>query len=129
MNKVILMGRLTNDPELRHTTSNVAVTNFRLAVNRRFQKDVADFIDVVAWRQTAEFVSNYFRKGMRAAVCGNIQSREWEDKDGKKRHVLEVIAEEIYFADSKKETVSQQDGMQVMTDMDVQTNDGDELPF
>ncbi|MGI6031195.1 MAG: single-stranded DNA-binding protein [Eubacteriales bacterium] len=106
MNKAILMGRLVADPELRHTPNNVAVTSFRLAVNRRFQRDTADFIDIVAWRQTAEFVSNYFRKGMQVAVVGSIQTRTWKDKDGNNRYATEVVADEAYFADSKREAAA-----------------------
>lgn len=103
MNKAILMGRLTADPELRHTPNNVAVTSFRLAVPRRFQRDMTDFIDIVCWRQNAEFVANYFKKGMQVAVVGSIQVRSWKDKDGNNRYTTEVVADETYFADSKRE--------------------------
>ena len=106
MNKVVLMGRLTKEPEMRATQSNTAVCSFSLAVNRRFKQEGqpdADFINVVAWAKTAEFVSKYFTKGQQVGVIGRIQTRNYDDKDGKKVYVTEVIAEEVYFADSKKE--------------------------
>jgi len=105
MNKATLMGRLTADPELRHTANNTAVTSFTLAVNRRFSKDrdaEADFIDIVAWSATAEFVAKYFKKGLQVAVCGRIQNRSWKDKDGNNRRTTEIIADEVFFADSKR---------------------------
>ena len=107
MNKVILMGRLTRDPETRFTQgNNTAVCSFSLAVNRRFKQEGqpdADFINVTAWAKTAEFVSKYFTKGQQVGVIGRMQTRNYDDKDGKKVYVTEVIAEEVYFADSKKE--------------------------
>lgn len=106
MNKVVLMGRLTKEPEMRATQSNTAVCSFSLAVNRRFKQEGqpdADFINVTAWAKTAEFVSKYFTKGQQVAVIGRIQTRNYDDKDGKKIYVTEVVAEEVYFADSKKE--------------------------
>ena len=107
MNKVILMGRLTRDPEMRFTQgNNTAVCSFGLAVNRRFKQEGqpdADFINVVAWSKTAEFVGKYFTKGQQVAVIGRLNTRDYTDKDGKKVFVTEVVAEEVYFADSKKE--------------------------
>jgi single-strand DNA-binding protein len=108
MNKVILMGRLTRDPEVRYTTTNnTLVASFSIAVNRRFSKQgeerQADFINIVAWDKTGEFCSKYFKKGMQVAVVGRIQTRNYDDKDGKKVYVTEVVAEETYFADSKRE--------------------------
>ena len=107
MNKVILMGRLVADPELRTTPSGLSVTTIRIAVNRRFAKQgdpvTADFFDVVCWRQTAEFVAKYFTKGRQIAVVGSLQTRKWQDKDGNNRYVTEVVADEVYFADSKKD--------------------------
>lgn len=102
------MGRLTKDPEVRYTqTSNIMVTSFTLAVNRRIvmkgQERQADFLPIVAWNKTAEFVAKYFKKGQQVAVIGRIETRNYDDKDGKKVYVTEVIAEEVYFADSKKE--------------------------
>lgn len=102
LNKVILMGRLTADPELKHTPSSIAVCSFTIAVNRSFSKDETDFIDVVAWRNTAEFVAKYFTKGQQMALCGRLQTRMWEDKSGNKRKSTEVVADEVHFADSKK---------------------------
>ncbi len=107
MNQIVLMGRLTRDPELRHTQTGTAVSSFSLAVDRGFaSKDggdrQTDFIDIVAWRNTAEFVSKYFTKGQMAAVSGRLQIRDWTDKDGNKRRSAEVIAENVYFTDSKK---------------------------
>lgn len=105
MNVVCLLGRLTADPELRHTPNQVAVTNFSLAVDRRFasqgQERQTDFINIVAWRQTAEFVTKYFRKGQRMAVQGSLQTRQYTDKDGNKRTAFDVVADNVYFAESK----------------------------
>ena len=105
LNKAILMGRLTADPELRHTQSNIPVTSFTLAVDRTFGQDKqTDFLDIVAWRNTAEVVSKWFRKGMLVAVSGRIQTRTWEDKQGNKRKSVEVVADEAFFAESKKDS-------------------------
>lgn len=114
MNKVSLIGRLTKDVEVRYTqTNNTMVASFTLAVNRRFKKEGqpdADFINIVAWNKTAEFVSKYFKKGQQVAVVGRIQTRTWEDEHGQKRYVTEVVAEEVYFADSNKESKEEQHG-------------------
>lgn len=105
MNKVCLIGRLTKDPETRYTqTNNTLVACFTVAVNRRFAKEgeeQADFINVMAWSKVGEFVSKYFKKGKQIGIVGRIQTRNWEDKDGNKKYATEVIAEEVYFADSK----------------------------
>ena len=111
LNQIVIMGRLTRDPELRRTGSGIAVTSFTLAVDRDFSgKDSGeketDFIDCVAWRQTGEFVSKYFAKGRMAVVTGRLQIRGWTDKDGNKRRTAEVIADSVYFGDSKKESDS-----------------------
>ena len=108
MNKVVLMGRLTRDPEVRYTsTNNTLVASFSLAVNRRFAKPgeerQADFINITAWDKTGEFCSKYFKKGQQVGVIGRIQTRNYDDKDGKKVYVTEIVAEEAYFADSKRE--------------------------
>lgn len=107
LNKSILMGRLTRDPELRYTQSNVPVVSFTLAVDRVYKKDNdavnCDFIDIVAWRGTAEFVSKWFRKGQLVAVSGRIQTKNWKDKDGNNRTAVEVVADEVFFAESKKD--------------------------
>ena len=109
LNKIFLMGRLTRDPELRHTQTGTAVASFTLAVDRDFKdrstgERGTDFINVVAWRQTGEFVSRYFTKGRMAVVEGRLQMRDWTDKDGNKRTAAEVVADNVYFGDSKKES-------------------------
>ena len=107
LNKVFIMGRLTRDPELRRTQSGTAVTSFSLAVDRDFKSQSGeketDFIDVVAWRSTAEYVAKYFTKGRMAVVEGRLQIREWKDKDGNNRRSAEVVADNIYFGDSKRD--------------------------
>ena len=108
LNKIFLMGRLTRDPELRRTQTGTPVASFSLAVDRDFKdkttgERTTDFIDVVAWRQTAEFVSRYFTKGRMAVVEGRLQIRDWTDKEGGKRRSAEVIADNIYFGDSKRD--------------------------
>ena len=108
LNKIILMGRLTRDPELRRTQSGTAVTSFSLAVDRDFKSQSGeketDFIDIVAWRNTAEFVNKYFSKGRMAVVEGRLQIRDWTDRDGGKRRSAEVIADNVYFGDSKRDS-------------------------
>ena len=106
LNRITLMGRLTRDPELRHTGSGIAVASFTLAVDRDFKnqdgKKECDFIDIVAWRGTGEFVSKYFDKGSMAVVSGRLQIRNWTDNEGNKRRSAEVIADNIYFGSSKR---------------------------
>ena len=108
LNHIVIMGRLTRDPELRRTGSGIAVASFTVAVDRDFggrdggEKET-DFIDCVAWRQTGEFVSKYFTKGRMAVVAGRLQIRNWTDKDGNKRRTAEVIADNVYFGDSKRD--------------------------
>lgn len=107
LNHIVLMGRLTRDPELRYTQSQVPVASFRLAVDRDFggrdgSERQTDFIDIVAWRSTAEFVSKYFTKGSMAAVSGRLQIREWTDREGGKRTTAEVVADNVYFGESKR---------------------------
>jgi single-strand DNA-binding protein len=108
LNKIFLMGRLTRDPELRRTQSGTAVTSFSLAVDRDFKSQSGeketDFIDIVAWRSTAEFVSKYFTKGRMAVIHGRLQMRKWQDKNGNNRISAEVVADQVYFGDSKKES-------------------------
>ena len=108
LNRIILMGRLTRDPELRHTQTGTPMASFSLAVDRDFKDKTTgekstDFIDIVAWRQTAEFVSRYFTKGRLAVVEGRLQLRDWADRDGNKRRSAEVVAENVYFGDSKRD--------------------------
>lgn len=111
LNHITIMGRLTRDPELRRTGSGVAVASFTVAVDRDFGKNEngekeTDFIDCVAWRNTAEFVSKYATKGRMVAVSGRLQIRSWTDKDGNKRRTAEVVADNVYFGDSKREESS-----------------------
>ena len=108
LNHIVIMGRLTRDPELRRTGSGVAVASFTVAVDRDFgNRDngerETDFIDCVAWRQTGEFVSKYFTKGRMAVVSGRLQIRSWTDKEGSKRRTAEVVADNVYFGDSKRD--------------------------
>ena len=108
INNAVIMGRLVADPELRTTGSGISVTSFTVAVDRRFvrqgEERQADFIDIIAWRQTAEFVSKYFRKGSMIAVQGSIQTRNYEDKQGNKRTAVEVVADNVSFCGSKAES-------------------------
>ena len=108
LNKIIIMGRLTRDPELRRTQSGTAVTSFSIACDRDFKSQSGeketDFIDVVAWRTTAEFVSKYFAKGRMAVVEGRLQIRDWTDREGVKRRSAEVVADNVYFGDSKRDS-------------------------
>jgi single-strand DNA-binding protein len=111
LNKVVLAGRLTGDPELKQTATGISVLSFTLAVNRRFASKAgeqaesqADFITVVAWRQTAEFISKYFRKGSAICVTGSIQTRNWQDQQGNRRYATEVVADEAMFVDSRNES-------------------------
>ena len=112
LNKIFLQGRLVADPELRHTQSGVAVATFRMAVDRDIKdretgERKADFINIVAWRSTAEFVSRFFTKGRMAIVEGRLQVREYTDRDGNRRYATEVVADNIYFGDSKRDSDSQ----------------------
>ena len=108
LNDVVIMGRLTRDPELRRTQNGTSVASFTLAVDRDYKPDggerECDFFDCVAWRGTGEFVSKYFSKGRMAIVSGRLQTRSWTDKDGGKRKSVEIVADNVYFGDSKKDT-------------------------
>lgn len=139
MNKVILMGRLTKEIDCRYTqTSNTLVASFNLAVNRRFVKSgeerQADFINIVAWGKLGEFCSKYFKKGQQVGIIGRLQTRTWEDDNGVKHYVTEVVAEEAYFADSKRDDAAQNDPFTDSSgnttegnDFEIQSND--DLPF
>ena len=142
LNCAILMGRLVADPELKTTTNNISVTSFRIAVDRAYQKQgeerQADFIDIVAWRQTADFVTRYFRKGSMIAVQGSIQTRSYEDKQGNKRTAVEVVADSVSFCGSKAEQGSTAPAFPPVVaaqtpsaniNMSVEDDDDDELPF
>lgn len=128
LNHIILMGRLTRDPELRRTTTDTPVSSFTLAVDRDYSKNdgKVDFIDIVAWRQTAEFVQRYFKKGRMAVVEGRLQIREWNDKEGNKRRIAEVVADKIYFGDSKKSDDTRSVKNEGFSEID---DDDDDLPF
>ena len=103
MNKVMLLGRLTKDPEIRITENGRVLATFTLAVNRKYEKDVADFLPIITFGKTAEFTEKWLKKGMQIIVVGRIQVRKWETKEGENRYSTEIIAEEVEFADSKKE--------------------------
>ena len=142
MNKVILMGRLTRDPEVRYTqTNNTLVASFSLAVNRRFARQgeerQADFINIVAWSKLGEFCSKYFKKGQQVAVIGRLQTRTWDDDQGVKHYVTEVVAEEAYFAEGRRDTEANSTSFEntvgnaqpgsMGADFEVSSND--DLPF
>lgn len=131
LNKIFLMGRLTRDPELRRTQSGTAVASFSLAVDRDYKDQdgqrETDFVDIVAWRSTAEFVSKYFSKGRMAVVEGRLQVRLWTDKDGNKRRTTEVVADNVYFGDSKR--VSDSDTSPAPDFREVPPEEKGELPF
>ncbi|MDP4177944.1 MAG: single-stranded DNA-binding protein [Bacillota bacterium] len=149
MNKVVLIGRLTKDPELKYTPgTGTAVATFTLAIDRRFSKDgqkEADFISIVAWSKTAELVANYMKKGSQVGVSGRIQSRTYDAKDGTKRYITEVVADEIQFLDSKRDSSYQsfQGGDRQVAatntgssndfpypdDTDMTPLEGDDIPF
>ena len=124
LNRIDLMGRLTADPELRRTNNGKAVTSFTLAVDRDFGDKETDFIECVAWQNTAEFVSKYFTKGRMAVVSGRLQIRSWNDKDGNKRKTAEVVADNVYFGDSKKDSAPS-----IPSDFSVIHDDDSHLPF
>lgn len=131
LNHVVLLGHLTRDPELRTTNSGVSVATFSLAVDRAY-KDASgergvDFIDIVAWRNTAEFAARYFQKGQLAAVEGRLQIRDWTDMDGHKRRVAEIIAQNIYFAGQKPQAQAGAEHAGEFAPIDG--DDGEELPF
>ena len=141
LNKIFIMGRLTRDPELRRTQNGTAVAGFALAVDRDYKNadgtKETDFIEVVAWRSSAEFVSKYFAKGRMAVVEGRLQIRDWQDKDGNKRRNAEVVADNVYFGDSKKEGDSSGGYKAAGKAVDVEPDTGDfaeveddgDLPF
>lgn len=137
LNKVFIMGRMTRDPELRRTNSGTAVTSFTLAVDRDFKNadgtKETDFIDCVAWRSTAEFAAKYFTKGRMAVVEGKLQIRDWQDKDGNKRRNAEVIADNVYFGDSRSDNGGHQAVKAPVNvdaeDFDEVEDDDSDLPF
>lgn len=137
LNHITIMGRLTRDPELRKTGTGVSVASFTIACDRDFadkqtnQKET-DFVDIVAWKNTADFVSKYFTKGRMAVVSGRLQIRSWNDKDGNKRKTAEIIADNIYFGDSKSESTTSDFSISENVQMggfDVLTDNDEGLPF
>lgn len=127
MNNVSLVGRITKEVEVRYTANNTAVSNFTIAVDRRFKKEgqpEADFIPIVTWGKTAEFCGKYFKKGLRIWVTGSIQTRSWDDNDGKKHYATEVIADAVGFADGKSEA-----GNNNVPQQHAPENGEDDLPF
>ena len=133
LNVTVLMGRMVSDPELRHTSSDTAVTSFTIAVDKSYQKSgadrQADFIDIVAWRNTAEFVCKYFRKGQLVAIQGSIQTRIYQDKDGNKRKVFEIVADNVNFAESKKDSGAGSRAETAGQRPDVGPDDYEEMPL
>ena len=133
LNRIIVMGRMTRDPELRRTGSGTAVVSFSLAVDRDFKSQSGeketDFIDVVAWRNTAEFVSKYFSKGRMAVVEGRLQLRDWTDKDGNKRRTAEIVADSVYFGDSKRDGGDNPDYAPASSSGFAEIEDDGNLPF
>ena len=123
LNRITIMGRLVRDPELKYTASNTPVTSFTLAVDRDFGEKKTEFIDCVAWKQTAEFVCNYFHKGSLAVASGRLQLRDWEDQNGNKRRNAEVVVDSIYFGESKRT------GDSKPTFTELSNEDDGELPF
>ena len=145
MNKVILIGRLTRDPEVRYTqANNTMVASFSLAVNRRFAREgdgqTADFLNCVAWSKTGEFISKYFKKGQQVGVVGRIQTRSWDDQQGQKHYATDIVVEEAYFADSRRDNGGMMDGDNPFATenydantgaatSDFEVSSGDDLPF
>lgn len=139
MNKVILLGRLTKDVEVRYTqNSNTLVSSFTLAVNRRFVKQgeerQADFINIVAWSKLGEFISKYFKKGQQVVIVGSIQTRNYEDDNGQKHYITEIIAEEAYFADSKRDGNNESNPFgnannSILGSPEFEVMSSDDLPF
>lgn len=133
LNNIIIMGRLTRDPELRATKSGTSVASFTLAVDRDYADDEGrretDFIDCVAWRATAEFVSKYFQKGSMAVVNGRLQLRDWTDKDGNKRRNAEVLVGSVYFGESKRDQAKEPEAAPAKRFSELSEDDDGELPF
>lgn len=139
MNKVILLGRLTKDPETRATPSGHTVCNFSLAVNRNYSKGEerqADFINIVAWNRTADFCKNYFKKGQQIALVGRIQTRNWDDADGKRHYATDVVADEVFFADKRRDSESEDRNNSMPTPPTFNDNntvmdfiESDDIPF
>ena len=130
LNNAVIMGRLTKDPELRVTESGKSVTSFSVAVDNRFDKEKTDFFDIIAWRQTAEFICKYFRKGSMIAIQGHLATRMWEDKKGNKRKQVDIVADNVSFCGSKAESGSSIDVPRPTEDDEgFREIPGEDLPF
>ncbi len=129
MNNISLVGRITVDPELKYTQSNFPVISFTVAVDRPTQEKQTDFIPCVAWRKTAEFVSKYFSKGSKIALVGSLQSRKWQDKDGKSRTSIEVLVDRVEFCESKKSDWTQKADAAEYVEEYEEYSENDQLPF
>lgn len=133
LNNVVLMGRLTKDPELKQTPQGVSVANFTLAVERNYSKGEekqTDFINIIAWRSTADFVAKYFTKGQLVAVRGRLQTRQWQDQNGQKRYATDVVADEVFFAESKRDNVKYTTTTQTTKEIPEEfTVSNEEIPF
>lgn len=129
LNKIIIMGRLTKDVELRKTGNGTSVASFTIACERDFGEKETDFIEVVAWKNTADFVSKYFSKGRMAVVSGRLRIRSWNDKDGNKRKTAEIVAENVYFGDSKSENSAPSYSDAPQNDFAMLSGNDEGLPF
>ncbi len=131
MNQCQLMGRLVRDPELRYTNDGTPVCAFTIAIDRRFNRDKTDFIKIIAWRNTAEFCAKYFQKDSKIALVGSIQTRTWEDDNGKKHGAVEVIAESVYFAESKRNDLQSESPVEdaIANGDFIPVGDDEDLPF
>lgn len=133
LNKVILMGRMTADPELKQTTGGISVCSFSIGVNRRYSKaeqgqQSVDFINIVTWRQQAEFVSRYFKKGNSIVICGSIQTRNWTDNNGQKRYATEVVADEVSFGEHKESSTETKNESYVPSAYTTSSQNFEEIP-
>lgn len=133
LNKIVIMGRLTKDPELRYTQSQTAVASFTLAVDRDYAREGAeketDFINCVAWKGTADFITRYFLKGQMIVLSGRLQIRSWQDKDGKTRYSAEVVADNVYFGESKRESEGRPANVTTDEPQFTELSDDGDLPF
>lgn len=129
LNRAVLMGRLTADPELKQTQTGVSVCSFSLAVSRNYNRDQTDFINIVAWRNTAEFAAKYFQKGQLVAVEGAIQTRSYTDRDGNRRTAFEVVADQVYFAESKNKGNPSGNSPSFGGGYDIDPDEYEDLPF
>ena len=127
-NKVILIGNITKDPELKQTPNGVSVCSFDIAVNRKINKDEVDFISIVAWRQQAEFITRYFKKGQPILICGQIQTRSYKDKQDNKRTAVEVVADEVSFVGNKESATEAKSEAYVPSAYTTNSQNFEEIP-